>query len=1603
MGIDSYFNTIDEQKKATDVSPSNFFSQFETPIGVVPSTEPSFVNKLEAYGGAAARLGMHTLNSAVKFANENLPGPEDPDIIKKGLASLTAKAEVLPKLSDIVPLEKQQFGEKFTEGIASVVPVLLAGPIGGATAVIAAYQDQYDFSKEKGLSGPSSFFHGLVSSAMTAAMIAGGGAGKTLPSTLGKAAVVGPGLAVAAPVAQKGLAALEGSFVPEGEDNPYERYASEIGLKEIFDPTNIGVATALTFGFGVPHYVKANREANIANTVYKAAVEDGMAVKEPEKFSVLEQQVGKAVAGRPQETIFKQLQAGENVNLTDKQYGVKETQPVENGKDVTVDSILNNMAVVVDAAPRTEPIENINKKVHKKGAKNAQISPVSVTETKPISTDVSPIEPQLQVNIESSPFTVENKVDYLGKRETTSMGPSDEQLVATRDGKDIGRIWLTKVDGGFEVRKVEVSKENQRQGVAEKLYQDAFNNYGQWKGSTAQSEEGKVFVDAMKIKHPDWFEPESVTPIDKTPIPEYTDAERGAIQKQPGIKIDHPVLAALKEVEQPTKSFTSIDNVQNSHILTKGEPDSSMPYRLHVDGTEGTKPTKENVKTITIDPDIWANETMLSKLKNDLPVLKEKYPKAEFSFVNSSGEGKPTEFLRTKSIGNKTLATVKKTFGATEDVQPRAERSNISTEEKVARLLLKDKEAVKLMAKNNPEMLLKLKNDAGQRVNKVEKSIKGSAPEEPTFKVQQDVWYKGFKDGDSVIHRDPTKVMKDLPGLTVDDLVVGKMDGTNFIPNETKIVSENEQSTLKALTDLITSKLDDERGSFSIRDKVASRDEIDRQKKVLTQLRQQYNYKKAYAESLGLDVKTHLLSEGMTEEQFNQFSKLVNADKGFTNPQMGHYLRKALDKTLTDGFSDADYKWLKTQLTGIESMKDMNPGQQRKVLDVMQQLHFAEKGSLYNPKSKVSKHLVQRDIENAIVEQNLTWQNGWGTRHVLDYFIASAETYMSKTPAGADLVYRIKKRVQNATLRAADGVTTYQMLAKDMPIEAKRLAIRVHLGEVTSTNPKVNALAKFIHEVLVPYGQELENLGVKLKNPITGKKEAFKFDPNKPYWPMEFDLNDLQNPGRTQDLAVAGIAKKYNVSPAIARQKLNTILQNARKGPNSYGHLEIERFADLPNFNNNPDEVLPSYLYHAALRLEYIKEFGQDNIGLMEHIDKIQTQGGINAANYASAITCRAFGTREFIDPTAQKVVNALTTAEVFSKMGFSAISNATQPVNTYAHTNLKVMTKGLIRLINPLTRAEAVEYGHRSAATFHTMIDAYSEYRRDPSSLINWLRSNVPKGERIFTEPTAATNFLKYTGFTQVEVFNRIYTAVVGREYIKMQVEQLAKTLPNTRANKLAQIRLKKLGLDPNSFLETVTLENGNQITKFREPTAQELYQGSNALVDLTQFRNWAISLPKFTGDPVGGVPIFRLVTQLQTFGFHQTRAIKELWRTEPERILPMLTAMAAAGLVAGSAKDLLKGRERKWETASDTTKNLIYFMGQAGGFGLFADTMQGVFRDKTGLIKAGAGPVLGDLSEYAYGIGKTITGSPEHLGNKMLKDVPIVGGTIYNLTKDK
>ena len=99
-----------------------------------------------------------------------------------------------------------------------------------------------------------------------------------------------------------------------------------------------------------------------------------------------------------------------------------------------------------------------------------------------------------------------NSTLYKKISNSVVMGPMDEQLVAKDSkGNDVGRLWVTKIGDGFEVRKVEVEPKARRQGIAERLYSEAVNNFGVYKGSTDRTPEGKAFVASMRMKHPEWF------------------------------------------------------------------------------------------------------------------------------------------------------------------------------------------------------------------------------------------------------------------------------------------------------------------------------------------------------------------------------------------------------------------------------------------------------------------------------------------------------------------------------------------------------------------------------------------------------------------------------------------------------------------------------------------------------------------------------------------------------------------------------------------------------------------------------------------------------------------------------------------------------------------------------------------------------------------------------------------------------------------------------------------------------------------------------------------------------------------------------------------
>lgn len=160
--------------------------------------------------------------------------------------------------------------------------------------------------------------------------------------------------------------------------------------------------------------------------------------------------------------------------------------------------------------------------------------------------------------IEAGPKPFKSTVDivdntsYQGQRQGPLLGPNDQHLVARdpANGKDIGRLWVTQTETGFEVRKVEVDPASRGKDVATQLYVEARNRFGPYEGGTDLTPDGMKLQERLRQTHPEVFtagEPVAMTGYPELP-PAYRQqaAEMAAAEAFPGTKaqaqqvLDHP-------------------------------------------------------------------------------------------------------------------------------------------------------------------------------------------------------------------------------------------------------------------------------------------------------------------------------------------------------------------------------------------------------------------------------------------------------------------------------------------------------------------------------------------------------------------------------------------------------------------------------------------------------------------------------------------------------------------------------------------------------------------------------------------------------------------------------------------------------------------------------------------------------------------------------------------------------------------------------------------------------------------------------------------------------------------------------------------------------
>lgn len=382
-------------------------------------------------------------------------------------------------------------------------------------------------------------------------------------------------------------------------------------------------------------------------------------------------------------------------------------------------------------------------------------------------------------------------------------------------------------------------------------------------------------------------------------------------------------------------------------------------------------------------------------------------------------------------------------------------------------------------------------------------------------------------------------------------------------------------------------------------------------------------------------------------------------------------------------------------------------------------------------------------------------------------------------------------------------------------------------------------------------------------------------------------------------------------------------LQRFRSNIQRHGSLEYARELNLPFYDPDPVRVLPFAAATGAKRLAQIAEFGQDHQRINQEILKISEHGG--NADFARKSIDKMLGVITDGDTAEARVSRLLRAAETM-KLGLSAIPNSTQGVlNSMLAADLPTVAAGFVSALSKRGKRLAIESG---AAIEPVLAEAHKELG----------------GGRMVDK------YLKYTGFSQTEQFNRATAANVGAIWAKKNLGYLLDK-PNDTG---ARARLEELGVDVDKAIARGSL------------TQEERLMAAKKFSDLTQFRTRPEDLPGFASTPLG-----RVAFQFKNFAYNQARLIAketvdEIKAGRPGRGLRTMFVIATLFPAAGELVRLLRngitGREQEFE--SDVAH---YFgaLSSAGTLGILQDAITSASSGKS--LEFLAGPAAGDLANLS------------------------------------
>jgi hypothetical protein len=582
-------------------------------------------------------------------------------------------------------------------------------------------------------------------------------------------------------------------------------------------------------------------------------------------------------------------------------------------------------------------------------------------------------------------------------------------------------------------------------------------------------------------------------------------------------------------------------------------------------------------------------------------------------------------------------------------------------------------------------------------------------------------------------------------------------------------------------------------------------------------------------------------------------------------------------------------------------------------------------------------------------------------------------------------------------------------------------------------------------------GQFMKKIGMQVYDPVD---EAYhRFALRKNYIPHRFVNPDIfEEGGAERENALQILMKKKNIVREDAEIWLDNFANRIRQSnegtftgkfpAGTAGHYMIGRSLGLPGYETRLDRILPQYYEHVARRITNHVMFGPDPLveaakaameeapggripkssaiigvedptkivegepktksmwqiiyGRKQQAERdlarqqsielkypkafAQLDGVPEGENrkMAEAMLRRQLGIAD--NPVfGQKALDALALNEVVTKLSLGAIAQPSQMLSAIVRTGWQRSWQSFVRTAS--NDPEAWDFAVRCGAALNYVV------RESQRSLTG-----------------RETSFLDKVLFTKMDVASRVYGANQGAAYADYMGGELAKAvamanrvqransvvlrtgatvlgMPGYLKSRIASIEHKflDLGIDP---VEVV--RNGGKLTE-----EQLLLAGQKVSTDVN-FWGDQLSLSMFYRSPYG-----RYITQFKSFGFQQTKLIKDTvmkpaiaWlEGKPHGDIGPLTRfmilMPSGGEAIADLKAIARAKNRPTSGIARIAENIS----NAAGFGFAADAIRATDFGVSGTLGLMSGPIGGTVGKAGAAFGELRQGRPEKAGRFMIE----------------